>query len=185
MTVRTQWAIVAGVVAALGLGLFTAVQLLGDEIFPVAPGRQAPEWVATTLDGTKVAKTRDAYEGDVVVLNIWATWCGPCRVEMPSLEALHRAYADSGLRVVAVSVDNPGNENAILDFAREYGLTFELLHDPSRKIEKTFQTTGVPETFVIGADGVIRRKLIGADDWNSAGNRALIAQLLRERARKS
>lgn len=183
MTVRAQWWIVAGVVAGLALGLFAVVELLGDELFPVEPGRPAPEWSARALDGSGATKTGDSYRGDVVLLNVWATWCQPCRVEMPSLEALHGAYADSGLRIVAVSIDEPGSEKAILDFAREYGLTFELLHDPTKRIRKTFQTSGVPETFIIGADGVIRRKMIGAEDWNSQGNRSLVSQLLRERAR--
>jgi peroxiredoxin len=102
---------------------------------------------------------------------------------MPSLEALHRDYAKDGLKIVSVSVDDPGKQKAIRDFARGYGLTFEILHDPSFKIRRIFQTTGVPETFIIGPEGVIRKKVIGADDWNSEGNRALIKQLLRERQR--
>lgn len=183
MTVKTQWWIVACIVAGLGIGLFAVVQVLGDELFPVEPGRPAPEWSAKTLDGGDSTKTGASYKGDVVLLNVWATWCQPCRVEMPSIEALHATYADSGLRVVAVSIDEPDKQRAILEFAREYGLTFELLHDPSKRIKNTFQTTGVPETFIIGADGVLRRKMIGAEDWNSAANRSLVSQLLRERAR--
>jgi len=71
---------------------------------------------------------------------------------------------------------------AIRAFADHYGLTFEILHDPTGAIASDYQTTGVPETFVIARDGVIRKKVIGADDWGSPGNQALIAQLLREPA---
>jgi peroxiredoxin len=117
----------------------------------------------------------------VVLLNIWATWCAPCRVEMPSMEQLHRELGPRGLHVVAVSIDDPGSEQAIRDFARQLGLTFEILHDASGGIQKQYQTTGVPETFVIGRDGVIRKKVIGAAPWNSEGNRALFEQLLAER----
>ena len=67
-----------------------------------------------------------------------------------------------------------------MDFARGLGLTFEMLHDAPGAIQRQYQTTGVPETFIIGRDGVIRKKVIGAADWNSEGNRALVAQLLRE-----
>ena len=112
------------------------------------------------------------------MLNIWATWCGPCRIEMPSIQALQQSLGPKGLKIVAVSVDDPGSEEAIRDFAKEYGLTFEILHDPTGKIQKAYQTTGVPETFVIGRDGVIRRKVIAADNWNSLDNRRQLAQML-------
>lgn len=185
MTVRQQWLLVLGVVALLGAGLFAAVNLLGDELFPVKVGVEAPTFRARTLppDGRGAAvKTLADYRGQVVLLNIWATWCGPCRVEMPGIEALHRDLGPKGLKVVAVSVDDPGTERKIVDFAREYGLTFELLHDPAGAIQKAYQTTGVPETFVIGRDGVIRKKEIGARNWNSASSRSLVSALLAEPA---
>jgi peroxiredoxin len=118
----------------------------------------------------------------VVLLNIWATWCAPCRVEMPSIERLYRELGPRGLAVVAVSIDDPDTDDAIRDFARELGLTFEILHDAPGAIQRAYQTTGVPETFVIGPDGVIRKKVIGAADWASAANRALFASLLDEAA---
>lgn len=181
MTVRQQWAVVGAVVLALAAALWVATRVLGDELFPVTVGSRAPDFSANTLGSADTAprvKTLADYEGEVVVLNIWATWCGPCRVEMPSIEALHRALGPSGLKIVAVSIDDPGSEQAIRDFTREYGLTFEILHDPSGKIRTQYQTTGVPETFVIGRDGVIRRKVIAADNWNSTDNRRQLAGLL-------
>jgi len=113
-----------------------------------------------------------------VLLNIWATWCQPCQVEMPSIERLYKAYGPMGLKVVAVSVDDFVGTDSVRRFADDFGLTFDVLHDPQYHIEKAYQTTGYPETFIIGPDGVIRRKWIGEDDWTSQGNRALIAQLL-------
>jgi cytochrome c biogenesis protein CcmG, thiol:disulfide interchange protein DsbE len=178
MTARQQWGVVGGVVLALALALWIATRMLGDELFPVTVGSRAPDFTASTLDARPRVKTLADYEGQVVVLNIWATWCGPCRVEMPSIEALHRSLGPKGLKVVAVSVDDPGSEEAIRDFAKEYALTFEILHDPSGKIRTLYQTTGVPETFVIGRDGVIRRKVIAAADWNSPDNRRQLAGLL-------
>lgn len=178
MTTRQQWGIVAAVVVLLAGGLWAAVRLLGDELFPVTVGSEAPDFQARTLDGTDSVKTITDYRGEVVLLNVWATWCIPCRTEMPSIQALHESFAGQGLKVVAVSVDQPGFEQDIRDFAQEYGLTFEILHDASGGIQQAYQTTGIPETYVIDRDGVIRRKHIGPADWNSASNRALVAQLL-------
>ena len=198
MTVRQQWAVVAGVVALLAIGLFVATRPMSAELFPVSVGGQAPDFKATPLlepvypsapDAIFTSREVDAaatktladYKGDVVLLNIWATWCAPCRAEMPSIERLHREFGPRGLKIVAVSVDDPGQQKAVRDFARELGLTFEILQDPTHDIQKIYQTTGVPETFVLGRDGVIRKKIIGATDWSSQGTRALVAQLLAER----
>jgi cytochrome c biogenesis protein CcmG, thiol:disulfide interchange protein DsbE len=186
MTARQQWAIVAAFVAVLGGILFISTRVIGNEIFLVSIGSQAPDFKATTVDPTPATppKTRDMrdYKGSVVLLSVWATWCKPCIVEMPSIERLYKDYGPQGLKVVAVSIDDPGTDTTIRAFAREHDLTFEILHDPSGAIEQEYQTTGVPETFVIGRDGVIRKKIIGASDWDSQGDRALIAQLLKESA---
>jgi peroxiredoxin len=178
MTVRQQWTFVGIVVLILGGGLLAATRLLDDELFPVTAGSKAPDFKATTIDGVPITKTVASYKGEIVLLNIWATWCLPCRTEMPSIQALHDRYAARGLKVVAVSVDNPGTEPAIRKFRDQYGLTFEILHDPTGKIQRDYQTTGVPETFVIGRDGVIRRKVIAADNWDSPANRGLFGELL-------
>jgi len=180
MTARQQWVAVAAVIAVLGVVLWGAMHYLGDELFPVAVGSEAPPFVARTLEITPETRTIADYRGQVVLLNIWATWCGPCRAEMPSIQALHERYRDKGLKVVAVSIDQPGAEAAIREFANEYQLDFEILHDPTGEIQQRYQTTGVPETFVIGRDGLIRKKHIGATNWNSGANQALIAQLLGE-----
>jgi len=178
MTVRQQWMFVGLVVLILGGGLLAATHFLGDELFPVTVGSKAPDFKATSIDGVPQAKTMADYKGQIVLLNVWATWCLPCRTEMPSIEALHDRFGARGLKVVAVSIDNPGTEDAIRRFRDQYGLTFEILHDASGKIKQDYQTTGVPETFVIGRDGVIRKKVIAADNWDSPANRALFAELL-------
>ena len=178
MTIRQQWTFVGMVVLLLGGGLLAATRILGDELFPITVGSKAPDFKATTVDGVPVTKTIADYQGDVVLLNVWATWCLPCRTEMPSIQALHDRFAARGLKVIAISVDNPGTQDEIRKFRDEYGLTFEILHDASGKIKRDYQTTGVPETFVIGRDGVIRKKVIAAADWDSPPNQALFAQLL-------
>ena len=84
------------------------------------------------------------------------------------------------MKVVAVSIDEAGFAQQIREFTAALHLTFEILHDDTGAIQAIYRTAGVPETFVIGRDGVIRKRWIGAEDWNSATNRALVAQLLAE-----
>jgi peroxiredoxin len=181
MSARQHWTLVGLIVVVLAGGAFAATQALRDELFPVTLGSQAPSFAGLTVDSAPVRRTLDDYRGKVVVLNIWATWCTPCIVEMPTLQALHREFEDAGLHVVAVSVDQPNTQNTIRRFVDELGITFEILHDPAGDITRAYQATGYPETFVIGRDGVIRKKVIGAADWHSDGNRALVRQLLAER----
>lgn len=184
MTGRQQWTIVGVIVLALGGALFGASRIFGDQLYPVSVGSKAPPFRGVTVDSAPPqSKTLADYKGQVVLLNIWGTFCLPCRDEMPAIEKLHQAMASKGLHVVAVSIDDPGSEAKIRAFAKEFGLSFEILYDPTGKVENEYQTTGVPETFVIARDGVIRKKVIGASDWNSESNRALIAQLLSERGK--
>ena len=183
MNNRTQWVIIAAAIAFLGSGLWYLGNVLGDELFPITIGSEAPDFTAVTLPATPasaVTKGIDDYTGEVVLLNIWATWCGPCRIEMPSMERLQQRLGPKGLKIVAVSVDDPGMEQKILAFADELDLTFELLYDAPGGIRQIYQTTGVPETFIIGRDGKVRRRIIGADDWSSEANVAFLERLLAE-----
>lgn len=185
MSTRRQWLVVVAVSVGLGVGLWALTVRLGDELFPLTIGADAPAFTATPVhrdgaDAPAGSASLDDYAGEVVLLNIWATWCGPCRVEMPSMQRLQEQLGPSGLRIVAVSVDDPGAAAKIRAFADELGLTFTLLHDPSKTIERTYQTTGVPETFLIARDGTIRRRSIGAEDWASATNVAQLERMLAE-----
>jgi peroxiredoxin len=179
MTARGQWLTVLGVVVALALALWGATHYLGDELFEVTVGTKAPEFAAQTLDPRPARKSLADYKGQVVLVNVWATWCVPCRTEMPSMEAMYKDFAPRGFKIVAVSVDYPGTEQKVRDFVKEFGITFDVLYDADGGIQKTYMTTGVPENFLVGADGVIRKKAY-AQDWNSETNRALIARLLDE-----
>ena len=174
MTARQQWSIVGAIVLVLGVVLTIASRSMKDELFPVSVGSTAPDFRAKVL-GSSEYRTLADYKGKPVLLNIWATWCEPCKQEIPSLEKLYRAYGDSGLKMVAVSIDDAVSEDSIQRYAKNFRMTFDILHDPSHAIERVYQTTGYPETFVIGPEGTIRKKWIGPDDWASQGNRALIA----------
>lgn len=180
MTSGQQWRVVGAIVAVLGGALWFGSYQLKDELVGVDVGSKAPSFSGATMDQPPKSKSLADYKGQVVLLNVWATWCGPCRTEMPSLEALHKAMGPKGLHVVAVSIDDPGKADDIRKFLKDFNLTFEVLHDSTQAIQGAYQTTGVPETFVIAADGTIRKKVIAAADWNSGPNRALITQLLKE-----
>ena len=181
MTGRKQLAIgalVAGIVVVVAYG---ATHYLRHEFFPVEVGSKAPTFKALTLDSIPKEKTLADYRGQVVMLNVWATWCLPCRVEMPSIEELHKSYGPKGLKIVAISIDDPGTDAGIRAFAKQYGLTFEILHDPRGEITDLYDIDGYPETFIVGRDGVIRKKLMSANNWNSPEARSLVDRLLTER----
>jgi thiol-disulfide isomerase/thioredoxin len=120
----------------------------------------------------------------VTLVNVWATWCEPCKIEMPAMERVYQALAPYGFRIAAVSID-VGPPETVRAFGEDLGLSFDLLQDRSTKIQEIYQTTGVPESFLLNRDGVIVKRLIGAHDWASPVNRALIQRLLDERAGRS
>lgn len=122
-------------------------------------GSPAPEYSAVTLGGDTVSLA--SLRGEPVLLNIWATWCPPCRKEMPDLQALHEELGPRGLRVIGVSVDASGADDLVREFLSDYGVTFEILRDPAERIATTFATQGVPVTILIGSDGTILWRKLG------------------------
>jgi cytochrome c biogenesis protein CcmG/thiol:disulfide interchange protein DsbE len=173
---RAQWIFVLVIVAGLGVGAWALTRFAPVPV-GVEVGRRAPDFRALDLATGDSVSFHDKYAGKVTLVNIWATWCVPCRSEMPAMEALYKRLAPYGFRIAAVSVDD-GSVDKVRDFGREYGLTFDLLHDKSGRIEQAYQTTGVPETVVVDKDGVIIRRMIGPTNWDSAANQRIIAQLL-------
>ncbi|MEO8450659.1 MAG: TlpA disulfide reductase family protein [Gemmatimonadota bacterium] len=171
-----QWTYVAVIVAGLGIGAWALVQLapknVGAEV-----GNQAPAFDAVDMATGKLTSLKDRYKGQVTLVNIWATWCLPCRAEMPAMEKLYKEFGPAGFKIAAVSVDE-GSADPVKQFTREFGITFDVLHDPSRKIEEIYQTTGYPESFLLDRDGIIVKKVIGEHPWSSENSRRLIAQLL-------
>ncbi len=149
---RMVWMPLAAVFVACGGAV--------DSYGPLRAGDAAPAYGARTLDGDSI--TLAGLQGRTLLLNVWATWCPPCREEMPALQALDDRYRERGLEVVAVSIDQNAQEAAV--FADELGLRLRVLHDPAARVTRTFRTTGVPETFLIDRNGRIVRRWIGAFD---------------------
>jgi peroxiredoxin len=122
-------------------------------------GEAAPAYGTVSLAGDSVSLQR--LHGDVVLLNVWATWCEPCRQEIPALEKIHRTYAARGLKVVGVSVDAAGDEKEVQDFSRKVGMTYAIWLDPDQRVNDTFHLVGVPSTFLLGRDGTVLWKHLG------------------------
>lgn len=175
MTNRQQWTLIAGVVMTAVFGISLAIKLR-PELHIVDAGTRAPEFEAVHLGTGAPAKIED-YRGKVLLINIWATWCPPCIEEMPSMERLHRKLAGTDFHILAISVDE-ADSTVVNEFVKKLGLTFEVLHNRDASIRRIYQTTGVPESFVVDREGVIVKRVIGNTMWDSPGNESLIRTLL-------
>ncbi|HET7790086.1 MAG TPA: TlpA disulfide reductase family protein [Gemmatimonadales bacterium] len=176
MSSRRQWTAVISIVMAIVFAIALAIKLR-PEIVLVGVGSRAPEFQAVDLATNRPAKLSD-YRGRVLLLNIWATWCEPCRIEMPAIERLQQHLgANPAFRILSVSIDADGPE-VVRNYAREMGLTFDILQDRPGTIRSIYQTTGVPESFVIDRNGTIVKKVIGAAAWDSPVNENLIQGLI-------
>jgi cytochrome c biogenesis protein CcmG, thiol:disulfide interchange protein DsbE len=173
-----QWIVVGIVVAGLFAGA-VALARYGPDVQRVEVGARAPDFRAIDLATGDSVSLRERYRGAVTLVNVWATWCVPCRVEMPAMEKVYQALAPRGFRIAAVSIDE-GSPEDVQAFARELGLSFDILQDRTTIVQQIYQTTGVPESFLLNREGVIVKRVIGAQDWGSAVNRALIERLLDE-----
>lgn len=125
---------------------------------------EAPDFSLPDLNGK--THTLSQYKGKVVFLNLWTTWCPPCRMEMPAMEQLYRRLENRDFVMLAVSADEAGKK-VVAPFAKELGLTFPILLDPEGNLSPRYGVTGYPETFVIDRDGKVVNHTIGPADWES------------------
>jgi len=116
-------------------------------------GAPAPSIEATLLDGSRFSLAQA--RGKVVVVNVWATWCGPCRAEMPALETFYKAHRDDGLVVLALSADDPGDMAQVRTVMRDFSYPCAMAHDA--KLAGYGRLWRVPLTFVVDRDGILRR----------------------------
>ena len=167
-------AFVGGAVAIIAA--VAAGRALTDDVRPVRPGSRAPDFSAVNIASGDTLSL-EHYAGSVVLLNLWATWCAPCAVEMPSMQRLHELLGPSGLKIVAVSVDT--QETAGVEtWVEERNLTFDVLHDRRGDIMTDYQATGWPASFTIDSQGVIVRKIWGPTEWGDPSEVALFRRLL-------
>ena len=183
MSKKSSW-IPYGSVAVVAALVVLFAWFNKDRLSHVSPGRAAPDFSAYDLGG--VERSFDDYQDKVLLVNIWATWCPPCREEMPSMQRLYQEIDDDRFEILAISIDAPLGESDpfgrvggnLEAYGDSLGITFTLLHDPSGRVQQTFQTTGVPESFVIDQNGVVFKKISGSTQWDAPANVDLIRRLL-------
>jgi peroxiredoxin len=180
----------AAVAIAVGITIFVLVRAFAplsasqpeasagpkDSVPPVAAGERAPDFTLPSLGGQEVSMAQ--LRGKVVILNVWATWCEPCRAEMPSMETLYEDFkSNKNFVLLAVSQDERGRE-AVAPFIKKNGYHFTVLLDPKNIVSSAYGASGVPETFVIARDGRIVAHHLGAFDWSRPDVREALKELL-------
>ncbi|MCB2184641.1 MAG: TlpA family protein disulfide reductase [Desulfobulbaceae bacterium] len=144
------------------------------EVLKAEVGKPAPNFTLTDIDGKQWQLS--SLRGKVVFINFWATWCPPCQEEIPSMQALYEGMADAPFQMLSIlNNDRPDYARMLAD---KIGFTFPILMDPESTAAAQYGLTGVPETFIIDTQGVLREKFIGPRPWNSREAWMMIGQYL-------
>ena len=138
---------------------FAGVACGGEPRPRVEVGAPAPRYAATTLAGDSA--TTASLTGKVVLLNVWATWCAPCRDEIPYLQSLYEKHRQGGLEIIGVSVDARGQDAAIREFAQDFGMTYPIWRDPDERVQSLFLALGVSASYLIDRGGILRWRRLG------------------------
>ncbi len=163
--------------AAILAVVFGLVWMQSSKYEPLTVGKVAPDFYLPDLND-KELRLSD-FRGKVVFLNFWATWCKPCREEMPSMEILYKNFEKDGLVILAISIDRVTTKKDIPPFVKALNLTFPILIDSWGQTDKRYKLMGVPETYIIDQQGILREKVIGPRDWTVLDNLQIVTQLLK------
>ena len=142
----------------------------------VKEGDNAPNFTLKNLDGKEISLSQ--FRGKHVLINFWATWCGPCKIEMPSLEALYERFKDRNFVLLAISNDMFG-ANIVKPFVKAHNINFPVLLDQRLKVSNAFGVVSLPTTFMIDPQGKIIGALFGAEDWATPSNILYFENLLK------
>ena len=188
-------AVLAVLVVAGGAALFLTIEKAPEEARPIAPPSEDVAALLKGLDLIKPSRAQAAkdftvpspngktlqladYKGKVVFLNFWATWCPPCKEEMPAMERLYQRYKERGLVILALSVDTEGAP-IVVPFVKEYKLTFPVGLDPKMSVAERYGVRGLPTSFLVDQQGALVALALGPREWNGKSAHALIDSLLR------
>jgi len=149
-----------------GLLLLSAVGCneRSDSVPKAKIGQPAPDFTLQTVDGRSI--TLSSLRGKVVLVNFWATWCPPCREEMPSMEEMYRNYAPGGLELLAINIEENGPQ-VLPGFLNDHPHTFPVLMDTEARVQNSYGVFQFPETYIVDRNGIIVDKVIGAIDWTA------------------
>ena len=145
---------------------------------PLTDGIVAPAFSLKRLNGNETHLAD--YSGQVILLNFWATWCMPCRQEMPAIELLWQQYREKGLVVVGVSNDDIGKQKRVLTFIKKMNLSFPILLDDESTVSNLYDVSGIPVSYLIGRDGILIAKIVGTREWDSQEAFSLVENLLKK-----
>ncbi len=145
----------------------------------VAVGKPAPPYTAVALAGDTTSL--GALRGKVVLLNVWATWCAPCREEIPYLQSLYTRHREDGFEIVGVSVDARGSEQTIEGFRKDFGMTYPIWLDPDERVQSLFLALGVPASYLIDREGILRWRHLGTVKATDATFAGALASALGDR----
>ena len=165
----------------LVLAIFMVVGALVWTTLPKAPvtvhqGDQSSDFTLPDLHGVMHSLPK----GEVVLLNFWATWCPPCRREIPSMASLYNKYASRGLKIIAISVDQRRSD--LVSFLGEYPMPFQVLHDADGSVSHSYGVFRYPESFLLDRHGKVLRHVVGATNWMSQPVIRSIGKMLDEPA---
>ncbi len=168
---KQRWLIVISILVVLAAGFWFAL--------PEAPGTMREGDQITNLNLPDLQGAMQTLpKGEVILLNFWATWCPPCRKEIPSMVKLHKKLSSQGLRIVAVSVDK--NRDDLENFVKEHQMPFMVLHDADSIAARQYGVFRFPETFLIDRQGRVRHRLVGEVEWMSEPMIQILTQMLEE-----
>ncbi len=149
-------------------------EVTGPPKLGIEVGDIAPDFSLKKLGGGR--SSLSDYRGTVVLVNFWATWCGPCKAEMPSMEALYQQFKREDFEILAISIDI-NKETEVTTFIRDFGFTFPVLLDDQFTVNDHYQVRVVPTTVVVDRNGIITHRLLGAKDWNDRDSKLFIEKL--------
>ena len=175
--VRRRLIVILGGLAILVFA-FGMVWLQSSKYEPLVVGMTAPNFSLPDLQG-KTQRLTD-YRGKVVFLNFWATWCKPCKEEMPSMQVLWDNLKNQDFMMLAVSMDRVTTTKDIPSFVETLKLSFPILTDSWGQTDKRYKLMGVPETYIIDQNGVLREKVIGPRDWTRRESIETIVRMLQK-----
>ena len=150
-------------------------------LYEIGPfeGFVAPDFTLSDIHGKPISLSQ--FRGKIVFLNIWATWCGPCRIEMPDMEKLWQTFKKEDFVILAVSIDRQG-KSVVTPFIEELGLTFPVLLDPGSTIQKLYKIRALPSSLIIDKTGFVDMRVAGAREWFSSDMIKIFEDLINEQS---